>query len=158
MWAENSLNGPLGVTQSQNLFKLPTANTIPKGYKIEIKLVTNPTSNFVTQVSVNAWDNHGNPIKGGSGNSPGPWLLPVTLNPAPMLNLQFNIGGQDNGEYAKFQAGSQSFPLLAVSFKADSSLMVRGATNPETAENANLTYSPLAEYPQNPILQVVTGS
>lgn len=160
MWYENSLNGGLGPVKSQNLFTLPNANTIPKGYKIEIKLVTYPATKNATQLSVNAWDNNGNPIKGGGGNSPveGPWPLQASLNPAPMLNLQFNIGGPDNGEYAKFQAGSQSFPLLTVSYKADSPLMVRGATNPETAENANLSLGPLAEYPHNPIFQVVTAS
>jgi hypothetical protein len=160
MWYENSLNGGLGPTQAQNLFTLPKANTIPKGYKIEIKLVTDPSTNNVTQLSVNAWDENGNAIKGGGGKSPveGPWTLPVSFKPAPMLNLQFNIGGFDNGEYAKFQSGSQSFPLATVSYKADSPLMVRGATNAETAENANLSFSPLATYPANPIIQYCTAS
>jgi len=160
VWSENSLNGGLGPVRSQNLFTLPKANIIPKGYKIEIKLVTDPSTKNVTQVSVNAWDENGNPIKGGGGNSPveGPWLLEVSLNLAPMLNLQFNIGGPDNGQYSKFQSDSQSFPLVTVSYKADNPLMVRGATNPETAENANLSYSLLAEYPANPIIQYCMGS
>jgi hypothetical protein len=156
MWYENSLNGGLGPVESQNLFTLPKTSTIPKGYKIEIKLETDASTNNVKTLSVNAWDENGNPIKGGPGSSPveGPWTLQCTKNPAPMLNLQFNIGGPDNGQYAKFAAGSESFPLITVSYQADSPLMVRGATNPETAESSNLTFGRLSEYPSNPILQV----
>jgi hypothetical protein len=158
VWFDNSpVAGVPSETRSpQPLFLLPSANTIPKSYKIEIKLVTDASANNVTEVSVNAWDSNGNPIKGGTGSSPvdGPWLWPVTHFLAPILNLQFNIGGPGDGQYAKFQSDS----ILTVSYKADSPLMVRGATNAETAENANLSFGLLAAYPSNPIVQACSGS
>jgi hypothetical protein len=155
MWYENSLNGGLGPVYSQNLFTLPKANTIPKGWKIEMKLVTDPSANNnVSQLSVNVWDENGNPVKGGPGSpTDGPWTLTCSFQPAPMLNLQCNIGGPDDGQYAKFAPDTTSFPLLTISYHADDPLMVRAATNPETAENADVTFTPMAQYPANPILQ-----
>jgi hypothetical protein len=160
MWYENSTSAGLGPTHAGTLFTLPKPNTIPKGYKIEMKLGTAGPTNDVYAFWVNAWDNHNNPILGGGDpgegkpDVPGPW--PILVDPnylAPILNLQFNIGGTDDGEWAIFQSGSQSGPLATVSYQADSPLMVRGATNRETAESSNITFGLLAAYPSNPIIQ-----
>lgn len=151
MWYENSTPEGLGPTSGTNLFLLPNADTIPSGYKIEMKLVTDPSTNNVTALSVKAWDSEGKPIKGGPGTPvEGPWILSVASSyQAPILNLQFNIGGANDGEYATFQSGL----VATVSYQADSPLMVRGATNLETAENANISFGLLAAHPPNPIIQ-----
>jgi hypothetical protein len=148
--------------QYQNLFLLPTANTIPQGYKISMKLETDPATNNVIRFWVNAWDN-GNPIMSTAPSSTdysqnpklGPWFMTAPTDwQAPIVNIQLNACGYIGGEYAFFEAGVQSFPLVTFSYQSDRLLMVQGATNTETAENSNLTFGPLAEYPTNPIVQV----
>jgi len=159
MWYEPSTIAGQQTSPTVALFTLPKPNTIPQGYKIEMKLVTDPSTNNVIQLSVNAWDN-GTPIIGDNLTPPteGPWPLPVTFDLAAILNLQFNIGGVVSAQYATFRPGSQSSPLATVSFKADSPLMVTGATNEETGESANITFDLLAEYPPNPIVQTFNAS
>jgi hypothetical protein len=127
-----------------------------------MKLETDPATNNVIRFWVNAWDN-GNPIMSTAPSSTdysqnpklGPWFMTAPTDwQAPIVNIQLNACGYIGGEYAFFEAGVQSFPLVTFSYQSDRLLMVQGATNTETAENSNLTFGPLAEYPTNPIVQV----
>jgi hypothetical protein len=142
------------------LATLPTNNKIPAGYSLNITLTyTNDGTGTVAGANYSVTDNNGNSVGTASIGIVGQTLRttgkPATAaNLAPLAALTMNIGGDYGGADATLTTGAGTVEYQATNFLGVASSEPSYTDFDDgTAENANITFGPLADVTSQSVAQ-----